>query len=344
MKIVVLAGGLSPERDVSFSSGALIANALMENGHEVMLLDLFLGTDHPDFPPVFRKSGEAPPYSFQIPEKAPDLAAVRAMSPDPESLIGPGILEHCRAADAAFLALHGSIGENGQLQALLDLWGIRYTGTGSVGSMLAMDKDLSKQLLRANGILTPDWKRLDLSTGTPPEGISFPCVVKPCGCGSSVGVTMVEEPSGLRSALEEAKKYEDAVLIEEKIEGREFSVGILDGKALPVIEIRPLAGFYDYKNKYQQGLTEEICPAQIPDSLRELLQRSAEEVHRVLRLGFYSRVDFLADEEGRAFCLEANTLPGMTPQSLLPQEARAAGISYRELCEKIVRAAGGPRR
>ena len=121
-------------------------------------------------------------------------------------------------------------------------------------------------------------------------------------------------------------------------------MGILDGKALPVIEIRPLAGFYDYKNKYQQGLTEEICPAQIPDSLRELLQRSAEEVHRVLRLGFYSRVDFLADEEGRAFCLEANTLPGMTPQSLLPQEARAAGISYRELCEKIVRAAGGPRR
>ena len=146
---------------------------------------------------------------------------------------------------------------------------------------------------------------------------------------------MADTPKELEAALDSARKYEDMVLIEEKITGREFSVGILNGKALPVIEIRPLSGFYDYENKYQQGMTEEICPAQISVSLRELLQAQAEKVHQILRLGFYSRVDFLVDEQGRPYCLEANTLPGMTPQSLLPQEAAAQGISYRELCERI---------
>ena len=335
MKIVVLAGGLSPERDVSLSSGALIANALMESGYEVMLLDLFFGTDSRDFPPVYHSHKDSVQFSYQIPSAAPDLEAIRAESKTPHSLIGPGVLEICREADSVFLALHGSIGENGQLQAVLDTHGIRYTGTGYTGSLLAMDKDLSKTLMRANGVSTPDWRLVRLSGPQDFSWVPYPCVVKPCSCGSSVGVSMADTPKELEAALDAARKYEDMVLIEEKITGREFSVGILNGKALPVIEIRPLSGFYDYENKYQQGMTEEICPAQISVSLRELLQAQAEKVHQILRLGFYSRVDFLVDEQGRPYCLEANTLPGMTPQSLLPQEAAAQGISYRELCERI---------
>ncbi len=335
MKIVVLAGGLSPERDVSLSSGALIANALMESGHDVMLLDLFFGTDSRRFPSVYHNQKEGIQFSYAIPSTAPDLDAIRRESANPGSMIGPGVLELCREADSVFLALHGSIGENGQLQATLDIHGIHYTGTGYVGSLLAMDKDLSKTLMCANSISTPAWRLVHLDEKQDFRWVSYPCVVKPCSCGSSVGVSMAYNPSQLQLALEAARKYESMVLIEQKIVGREFSVGILDGKALPVIEIQPLSGFYDYENKYQQGMTREICPAEIPDSLRELLQEQAEKVHQILRLGFYSRVDFLVDEKGNPWCLEANTLPGMTPQSLLPQEAAAIGISYRELCERI---------
>lgn len=337
MKIVVLAGGLSPERDVSFSSGALISNALMEKGHDVMLVDLFLGTRHPGLRPIYRNQRDHTPYAHTVPPQEPDLAALRASVPDQKSLIGEGVLELCRAADRVFLALHGSVGENGQLQAVLDMNGISYTGTGYAGSLLAMDKDLSKQLMRQNGILTADWQYLHVQQAADYNAFVYPCVVKPCSCGSSVGVALVENRQQMRAALAAAGKYEQYVLIEQMIAGREFSVGILNGKALPVIEIRPLSGFYDYKNKYQKGMTQEICPAQLPHSLCSLLQNSALRVHQVLRLGYYSRIDFIVDAKGRAYCLEANTLPGMTPTSLLPQEAAAAGIAYPDLCDRIVR-------
>ncbi len=237
-----------------------------------------------------------------------------------------------------FLALHGSIGENGKFQAVFDINGIQYTGTGYVGSLLAMDKDLSKKLMSSNNVLTPKWKYVDLQMETDFNDISYPCVVKPCSCGSSVGVTMVEVPSELNDAIKFAKRYENFVIVEEKIIGREFSVGILNGEALPVIEIKPLTGFYDYKNKYQKGLTEEICPANISNELCCLLQNDALRVHTLLRLGFYSRIDFIVDPNNNAYCLEANTLPGMTPTSLLPQEALANGIPYSDLCEKIAAA------
>ena len=168
----------------------------------------------------------------------------------------------------------------------------------------------------------------------------MPCVVKPCSCGSSVGISIVHDEGELEAALAEAKKYEDLILVEEKIPGREFSVGILDGKALPPIEIIPKSGFYDYKNKYQAGATEEICPAPLTDRETARVQGLAEEVARVLRLGTYCRIDFILHEtEQEFYCLEANTLPGMTPNSLLPQEARAAGIDYDTLCQTIVRLA-----
>ncbi len=339
MKIVVLAGGLSPERDVSLSSGALIANALLENGHEVLLLDLFLGTENASFPPVFRRAGEGVRFSYRVPETEPDLVALRASRPEIPGKMGPGVLEACREADVVFLALHGAAGENGKVQAALDLFGVPYTGTGYDGSLLAMDKDLAKRLMRGAGILTADWICAAPKDRDAFRAVGFPCVVKPCGCGSSIGVTVVEDEGALDGALRFAARYEDRVLVEKKITGREFSVGVLEGESLPVIEIRPKAGFYDYRNKYQAGLTEEICPAPIPEKTRAAMQSAALAVHRTLRLGAYSRVDFILDEAGCAWCLEANTLPGMTPTSLLPQEAAAVGVSYNALCERIARLA-----
>ncbi len=338
MKIVVLAGGLSPERDVSLSSGALISNALIENGHDVMLLDLYIGENNEDFETVFRFNKSVFRYSYTVSEQEPDLEKIKSSVKNDYGMIGNGVIELCKQADMVFLALHGAAGENGQLQAVFDLNEIKYTGTGYAGSLLAMDKDLSKRMMRDNGILTADWKYIDITNNDNLDNVKFPCVVKPCSCGSSVGVTIVENETQLNTAIDSARKYENFVVIEDKIDGREFSVGILDGKALPPIEIRPLNGFYDYKNKYQSGMTEEICPAEISDDVCRLLQESALKVHRALRLGFYSRVDFILDKANNAYCLEANTLPGMTPTSLLPQEAAAVGITYNELCDIIAAA------
>ena len=339
MKIVVLAGGLSPERDVSLSSGALIANALIDMSHEVMLLDLYLGEKNPDIAHGWQNLATRVRFSYQIPPTEPDLAAIKAAFGNGEKLIGDDVLALCREADLVFLALHGASGENGQLQALLDLYAVPYTGSGYIGSLLAMDKDLSKQIMHEHGILTPAWRRVELGETADFLFVDYPCVVKPCSCGSSVGVTIAENETEFAAAIAYAKQYESAVLIEERIVGREFSIGVLDGNALPVIEIRPKSGFYDYANKYQKGRADEICPAEITDEIRELLQTSAVRVHKALRLGFYSRIDFIVDDNGQAWCLEANTLPGMTPTSLLPQEAAAAGIGYNELCDKIARGA-----
>ncbi len=335
MKIAVMAGGLSPERDVSLSSGSLIANALMEAGHEVALADVYEGFAG-DARARFRGAGEK--FSFTIPAQEPDLGEIRARNGNRRELIGPGVIELCRAADVVFVALHGAMGENGQFQAVLDVNGIRYTGSGYAGCLLAMDKDITKRLLVRERISTADWIMFDCAKDIPARiaaEIGYPCVVKPCSCGSSVGVSIVENETDLRTALDYAKKYEPVILVEKKIEGREFSVGILDGAALPPIEIVPKSGFYDYRNKYQGGLTEEICPARLSGDETAKVQSLALAAHRTLRLGGYSRVDFILDGAGTYWCLEANTLPGMTPTSLLPQEARAAGIGYVELCEKI---------
>lgn len=337
MKIVVLAGGLSPERDVSLSSGSLIANALIENGHDVLLLDLYLGAQSHDSKLLFLNKNSKKRYSYIVPVEEPDLVKIKRESGNGESLIGKNVVEICKASDIVFVSLHGSIGENGQLQAVFDSFGIRYTGTGYIGSLLAMDKDISKKLMITNQIQTPDWKVYNIAQPDICDftDIIYPCVVKPCSCGSSVGVTIVETPEELKQAIEYARIYEDTILIEDKIVGREFSVGIFNGAALPVIEIIPKTGFYDYKHKYQSGITEEVCPAKINNAVTQKIQSAALSVHTALRLGFYSRIDFILDNNNELYCLEANTLPGMTPTSLLPQEAKAAGISYNELCEKI---------
>jgi len=332
MKIVVLAGGLSPEREVSLSSGSLIANSLINSGHEVLLLDLYKGAKTDD-ESQFCDHGE---YRYHISEAEPDLAKVRAENENRNELIGKNVISLCKKADVVFLALHGSIGENGQLQATLDNFGIKYTGSGYIGSLLAMNKDIAKKMMRFAGIVTADWMLYDNNAADVGKVIGFPCVIKPCSCGSSVGVSIVNNREELDSALTLASKYEDEIMIERLICGREFSVGILDNEVLPPIEIIPKNGFYDYKNKYQSGCTEEICPAELSDDDTEAIKASALAVHKALRLGGYSRIDFIRSDLDREFyCLEANTLPGMTPMSLLPKEAAASGISFDRLCEKI---------
>ncbi len=330
MKIVVLAGGLSMERDVSLASGSLIANALRDAGHEAVLVDLYYGIkrEKMNFDDM---SGR---YKYIIPETAPNLEAIISENGGRRDPVARNIVEFCKMADVTFLALHGGVGENGKLQALLEMNGIRFTGSSSIGCMLSMDKIISKELIAQAGIPTAHWmtnedSREDIHT-------LVPCFVKPCDNGSSVGISKVVSHIELDDAIDEAEKYSSRVLIEEQIVGREFSVGILEGKALPPIEIIASGDFYNYKVKYQAGLAHEECPAHLDTKLTKKLQKYAEKAHKVLRLGSYSRIDFIMDEHGEFFFLEANALPGMTPTSLLPQEAAAAGMNYTKLCLKLI--------
>lgn len=340
MKIVVLAGGISTERDVSLSSGRGIYQALKSIGHQVILLDLFLGLPDAEQPleKLFESDIDWSSSIRGVAEKAPNIEQVKALRPGYKSLLGPNVLELCSLCDIVFLGLHGSNGEDGRIQALFDLMGIRYTGTGHTSSALSMDKNITKQMFRGFGIPTPP--SITVKKGESfelPDEIGFPCMVKTCCGGSSVGVYRVEDVFGLEKALQEAFSYEDHVLIERCIIGREFSIAVVEGKALPVIEIAPLIGFYDYKNKYQAGSTVETCPADLPENLSARMQKHAEEACAAVGIEGYARVDFMLDERsGEDYALEVNTLPGMTPTSLMPQEAAVLGYSYEQLCEWIL--------
>jgi len=341
MKIVVLAGGISPERDVSLISGKNIYQALKESGHQTILIDVFLGLPNPKQPleDLFDADIDWAAAIREIAAEAPDIEAVKALMPDTKSLIGPNVLELCRLCDIVFLGLHGKNGEDGRIQALFDLYGIRYTGTGHTSSAICMDKDLTKQLFKSRGIPTPLSIVVEKGrTFEIPDTIGFPCMVKTCCGGSSVGVYRVENVFELKKALKQAYKYEDKVLIEQCICGREFTAAVVEGKALPLVEITPIMGFYDYKNKYQAGSTIETCPAEISQSLTARIQKHAEEACDAVGIEVYARVDFMLDENtGEDFALEVNTLPGMTSISLLPQEAAALGYSFGQLCEWILR-------
>lgn len=342
MKIVVLAGGLSTERDVSFKTGEMVTKALRENGHQVILLDVFMGYSNKeeDLTGIFDRAEAVSVKVAAIPETAPDLEKVKAQRKDQsDNFFGPNVIELCRMADIVFMALHGENGENGKIQAAFDLFGIRYTGTGYLGSALAMNKGMAKQLFLENGIPTPrgtSLKRGEDAAKIETCGIHFPCVVKPCSGGSSIGVSIVHDKAEYEQALKEAFRWENELVIEEYVKGREFSVGVIDFQALPIIEIAPVEGFYDYRNKYKAGSTVETCPAELSEQITKEMQGYAEKVAEVLGLNTYSRTDFLLDAEDHIFCLEANTLPGMTPTSLLPQEAKVTGVDFNQLCEKLI--------
>ena len=340
MKIVVLAGGLSPERNVSLSSGSMVCQALRDRGHQVALVDLFFGLEDHKGEPEELFNAPIPDSFKKVSRQAPDLEQVRASRKWKDtSAIGPGVLELCKKADVVYLGLHGACGEDGRIQAALDLLGVPYTGSGYLSSAIAMDKDLTKRLV-ADKVVTPQWMRVDLTEeqldGLVKE-VSLPAVIKPVDSGSSIGVFIANDKAELRHALKESVKLGGRVVIEQYIKGREIQVAVLNGKALPSIEITPKEGFYDYENKYQPGAALEVCPAPIPAEWEERIGKAAVAVFETVGLSVYARADFIVTEDGTPYFLEINTLPGMTPTSLVPQEAAAVGMDYGTLCETIIR-------
>ncbi|MCI9077613.1 MAG: D-alanine--D-alanine ligase [Lachnospiraceae bacterium] len=354
MNIVVLTGGISTEREVSLVTGKGVCNALRECGHKAVLLDVFFGygKEGDSLDGIFEEKSLLNDEIHDINVTDPDIEEIKKLRGaylkdkwSNDRLTGPNVIEICHMADIVFMALHGADGENGRLQAAFDILGIKYTGTGSFGSSLAMDKFISKKILKEGGVPVPygfivTKKELEkwLNGRKTLKDNMFPCVVKPCCGGSSVGVSIANNKEEYQKALETAARYEDEILVEEYIKGRELSAGIVDGETYPVIEIIPKQGFYDYETKYQPGMADDVCPADISMELCNKIQGYAKKVYHMLKLEAYARIDFLLDEKGDIYCLEANTLPGMTPTSLLPQEASAVNVTYTELCGKIIMA------
>ena len=344
MKIVVLGGGISTERHVSLVSATSVCRALRSLGHQAVFADLYMGLEDVEGP--LEALFDAPDGrcgQVAIEKSAPDLEQVRASRIDQgPSRIGPGILELCKLADCVFLGLHGADGEDGKIQATLDLLGVPYTGSGPLGSAMAMDKAVAKRIMESVGVPTAPWREVKYSREDIPallQELPCPCAVKTVGGGSSIGVVLPETREELRAALEEVLRYGNRVVVEKKIRGRELTVPVFNGAALSPIEIVPPEGHdFDYVSKYQSGSegAREICPAPITEEEKNLVSSLALRIHEALGLSVYSRTDFILDGEGKAWCLEVNTLPGMTPNSLIPKAAALAGMSYPELCEQIV--------
>ncbi len=317
MNIVVLAGGESSEREVSLNSSRAVANALQQTGIAVELIDTRDGSN---------------------------LLANPADSSEARALINfqASIPRPIRDADCVFIGLHGGIGENGKIQALLELCNVPYTGSGVLASALAMDKQRTKLIVAQQGVpIVPTLffgrlaEALDFDKQQS-ESLPLPVVVKPNAEGSTVGLTIVRESAELGEAIKLAARHDDCILIEPYIPGRELTVSLLDGKALPVIEIVPKSGFYDYHSKYTTGATEYICPAQIPESATADIQRFSEICYNAVGCAGYARADFRLDPNDNLYFLELNTLPGMTSTSLVPKAARAAGIDFPDLIKRIV--------
>jgi D-alanine-D-alanine ligase len=336
LKITVLMGGESAERNVSLASGIRIVLALKSRGHEVTAFD---------------------PSNGVISEQEQQRLATSAVGTEPPSLDAlakttggaflPGLetLPEIANADVVFLALHGGMGEDGTIQALLDMAHVKYTGSGHLSSALAMDKDLSKKLFRAAGVQTADWLMAPASVDEVEKKLGFPVVVKPSKQGSTVGLSVVKKRDDLDAAVKEAWRYDDEVMIEKFIPGRELTVGILGDMALPVGEIKPVHEIYDYECKYTAGMAVEEFPAKLTEEQAKRVQAQALAAFKSLKLRGYARIDFRlfsSDDDGgkgEFYCLEANTLPGMTELSLIPQGAQAAGISFPDLCERIAESA-----
>ena len=342
MKIVVLAGGLSTERQVALTSGTGVCRALRERGHKAILVDMFLGLE--DYEGALEDIFDAPDGlcgQSRVERVEPDLEAVRRSRRDQSpSLLGKDVLTVCRMADVVFLALHGSCGEDGRIQATLDLLGVPYTGSGYLGSGMAMDKSVTKRMMDSLGIRTAPWHDIHYTESDIPrlaEELPVPCAVKIVNGGSSIGVALPDTKEQLEKALRDLLRYGDHVVVEQKIKGREIQIAVLGDGYLPAVEIIPKGAYFDYESKYQAGGAKEICPAELTEEQAKAVGEMALRVHKALGLAVYSRTDMIMDENGQLWCLEANSLPGMTPTSFVPKEAAAVGISYDDLCEEIVR-------
>jgi D-alanine-D-alanine ligase len=329
MKIAVLFGGTSEERDVSIASAAQVIPALRALGHEVVAVDTATGRLSGPAEQRLLTSGVGPQ-----PPSGAALAGFRQGAP----LLATETAD-MRDVDVVFLALHGGAGEDGHIQAVLDLAGLPYTGSNHTASATAMDKDLSKRLFRAAGVPTADWRMAPVTAAEVAGALGWPVVVKPNKQGSTVGLSVVRGPDALPAALALAQRHDDEVMVERFIPGRELTVGVLEGRALPVGEIIVPGEVFDYQAKYQAGGAREVFPADLSPDTAARAQELAVRAHGALKLGTYSRIDFRMDPDGGIWCLEANSLPGMTAGSLLPQAARAAGISFPELVERICKAA-----
>jgi D-alanine-D-alanine ligase len=329
MKIAVLFGGASEERDVSIASAAQVIPALRGLGHEVVAIDTATGRLPPNVEEKMLTSGVGP--------EPPSSTALATMRESALTLTTNA--SDIRDVDVVFLALHGGAGEDGRVQAVLDLAGLAYTGSNHIASATAMDKDLSKRLFRAAGVPTADWLMAPVIAHDVADTLGWPVIVKPNKQGSTVGLSIVRQASELAPALAVADRFDNEVMVERFIPGRELTVGILDGEALPVGEIITPGEVFDYQAKYQQGGAREEFPADLPAQASQELRQIALRAHAALKLGVYSRIDFRMDGNGKFWCLEANSLPGMTAASLLPQAARAAGIEFPKLVERICRAA-----
>ena len=344
MKIVVLGGGISTERHVALVTGTSVCRALRSLGHKAIFVDMFMGLE--DYEGSLDEAFDAPDGfigKVAIEKTAPDLEAVKASRKlQGPSHLGKNVLEICQKADCVFLGLHGADGEDGKIQAALELLGVPYTGSGPLSSAMAMDKAVAKRIMESAGVLTPRWRELEYTEADIPrlvEELPVPCAVKVVNGGSSIGVELPETREELAGALRALLPFRSRVVVEEKIRGREMTQPILDERWLSAIEIVPPEGTsFDYVAKYQSGAegAQEICPARITPEEQQTLGEAALKLHRALGLAVYSRTDFILDDEGRAWCLEVNTLPGMTPASLIPKAAAVEGMSYAQLCEKIV--------
>ena len=324
INVAVFVGGTSPEREVSKSSGKAIYKAIKELGYNCTLIDPAYGTDQPDKEEKFFSKDD---YS--------DIKNENLIN-----TINSNLLDDI---DLVFIALHGRWGEDGIIQSLLELRGIKYTGSGVLSSTISMDKALSKIVFQKNNVNCADsftvsnQSNIDEVINNISTEFSFPCIVKPNNQGSTVGLTIVEKKEDVQPALNSAKQFSDIVLVEKYIAGREMTVAILEDEALPVLEIIPKSGFYDYKSKYTNGMSEYIVPAKIPKDVFRNIQKQALTAFKSLRCKAYGRVDFRLSVDNIPYCLEVNTLPGMTSTSLVPKMANAVGISFNDLIERIIR-------
>ncbi len=335
LRIAVLFGGTSAERDVSIVSSAQIVRALRSRGHHVVAIDTALG--------ILDQSGERALFEAKVGTRPPTEGnGLGVLAIDPVRFFADPRLQ---GIDLAFLGMHGGAGEDGHLQALLDLQGIPYTGSGMLASACAMDKDVAKRLMRLAGVPTADWLMAPPASDHAAHAamaakveaqLGWPVVVKASKQGSTVGLSVVRQADQLPAAIAQAYLHDDEVLLERFVPGRELTVGILDGQALAVGEIVLHKGeIFDYQAKYQPGGVSEVFPAVIDAAVAGEVQRLGVQVAHALKLRDYCRVDFRFDPHGRLWCLEANTLPGMTAMSLLPQSAAAVGMSFERLCEAI---------